>query len=43
MYSDSSSPEVCRLAAELHADKYRYLLNIARRNAASEADAEEAT
>jgi RNA polymerase sigma factor (sigma-70 family) len=43
MYSDSSSPEVRRLAAELHADKYRYLLNIARRNAASEADAEEAT
>jgi Sigma-70 region 2 len=43
MYSDSSSPEVRRLAAELHADKYRYLLNIARRNAASKADAEEAT
>jgi RNA polymerase sigma factor (sigma-70 family) len=43
MYSDSSSPEVRRLAAELHAEKYRYLLNIARRNAASEADAEEAT
>jgi RNA polymerase sigma factor (sigma-70 family) len=43
MYSDSSSPEVRRLAASLHADKYRYLLNIARRNAASEADAEEAT
>jgi RNA polymerase sigma factor (sigma-70 family) len=43
MYSDSSSPEVRRLAAELHADKYRYLLNIARHNAASEADAEEAT
>jgi RNA polymerase sigma factor (sigma-70 family) len=43
MYSDSSSPEVRRLAAGLHADKYRYLLNIARRNAATEADAEEAT
>jgi DNA-directed RNA polymerase specialized sigma24 family protein len=42
MYSDSSSPEVRRLAAELHADKYRYLLSIARRNAATEADAEEA-
>jgi RNA polymerase sigma factor (sigma-70 family) len=42
-HQESSSEEVRRLAAELHADKYRYLLNIARRNAASEADAEEAT
>ncbi len=42
MYSDSSSPEVHRLAAELYADKYRYLMKIARRNAVNEADAEEA-
>jgi RNA polymerase sigma factor (sigma-70 family) len=42
-YSESSTEEVRRLAAELYPDKYRYLLNIARRNAASEADAEEAT
>jgi DNA-directed RNA polymerase specialized sigma24 family protein len=43
MYSDSSSPEVHRLAAELYADKRAYLLRIAERNAASAADAEEAT
>jgi RNA polymerase sigma factor (sigma-70 family) len=42
-HQESSSEEVRRLAAELHADRYRYLLNIARRNAASDADAEEAT
>jgi RNA polymerase sigma factor (sigma-70 family) len=42
-HQESCSEEVRRLAAELHADKYRYLLNIARRNAVSEADAEEAT
>jgi RNA polymerase sigma factor (sigma-70 family) len=42
-HQESSTEEVHRLAAELHADKYRYLLSIARRNAASEADAEEAT
>jgi RNA polymerase sigma factor (sigma-70 family) len=42
-YSESTTEEVRRLAAELYADRYRYLLNIARRNAASEADAEEAT
>jgi RNA polymerase sigma factor (sigma-70 family) len=42
-HQESSSEEVRRLAAELHADKYRYLLSIARRNAASDADAEEAT
>jgi RNA polymerase sigma factor (sigma-70 family) len=42
-HQESSSEEVRRLAAELHADKYRYLLNIARRNAACDADAEEAT
>jgi RNA polymerase sigma factor (sigma-70 family) len=42
-YTEGSTEEVRRLAAELHADRYRYLLNIARRNAASEADAEEAT
>jgi RNA polymerase sigma factor (sigma-70 family) len=42
-HQESSSEEVHRLTAELHAGKYRYLLNIARRNAASEADAEEAT
>jgi DNA-directed RNA polymerase specialized sigma24 family protein len=42
-HRESSSEEVYRLAAELHAERYRYLLNIARGNAASEADAEEAT
>jgi RNA polymerase sigma factor (sigma-70 family) len=42
-YPESSNEEVRQSAAELHADRYRYLLNIARRNAASEADAEEAT
>lgn len=42
-YSESSTEEARRLAAELYADNYRHLLRIARRNAASEADAEEAT
>ncbi len=42
MYSQSSSPEVHRLAAELYADKRAYLLRIAERNAACDADAEEA-
>jgi RNA polymerase sigma factor (sigma-70 family) len=42
-HSQSTTAEVRDIAAELYADRYRYLLNIARRNAASEADAEEAT
>jgi RNA polymerase sigma factor (sigma-70 family) len=40
--SDCSTPEIHRLAAELYADKRLYLLRIARRNAATETDAEEA-
>jgi DNA-directed RNA polymerase specialized sigma24 family protein len=42
-HPESTTEEVRDIAAELYADRYRYLLNIARRNAASEADAEEAT
>jgi RNA polymerase sigma factor (sigma-70 family) len=42
MYRDRSQPQVRRLAAELYATKRDYLLAIARKNAHTEADAEEA-
>jgi RNA polymerase sigma factor (sigma-70 family) len=42
MYRDRSQPQVRRLATELFADRHDYLLAIARKNAHTEADAEEA-
>jgi RNA polymerase sigma factor (sigma-70 family) len=41
-YPESTTEEVREIAAELYAGRYRYLLRIARRNAATAADAEEA-
>jgi RNA polymerase sigma factor (sigma-70 family) len=42
MYEKSETTEVRPLAAEIYETRYAYLLRIARRNAASAADAEEA-
>jgi RNA polymerase sigma factor (sigma-70 family) len=42
MYRDTAQPQVRRLAAELYAEKYDYLLSIARRNAHTDADAADA-
>jgi RNA polymerase sigma factor (sigma-70 family) len=42
MYRDAAQPQVRRLAAELYAESYDYLLAIARRNAHTETDAAEA-
>ena len=42
MYQDTAQPQVRRLAAELYADKYDYLLAVARRNAHTDADAADA-
>jgi DNA-directed RNA polymerase specialized sigma24 family protein len=41
-YSESTTEEVRRLAGEIYTERYAYLLRIAKRNAASAADAEEA-
>lgn len=41
-YPESSAPEVHRLAADIYTERHAYLLKIARRNAATDADAEEA-
>jgi DNA-directed RNA polymerase specialized sigma24 family protein len=41
-YSESSTEEVRKLAGEIYTERYAYLLRIAKRNAASAADAEEA-
>jgi DNA-directed RNA polymerase specialized sigma24 family protein len=42
MYQDAAQPQVRQLATELYADHHDYLLAIARKNAHTEADAEEA-
>jgi DNA-directed RNA polymerase specialized sigma24 family protein len=42
MYADRSQTQVRELAAKLFAERHDYLLNIARKNAHTESDAEEA-
>jgi RNA polymerase sigma factor (sigma-70 family) len=42
MYEENQTDEVRRLAGEIYETRYAYLLRIARRNAASRSDAEEA-
>ncbi len=42
MYEKDRTTEAQRLASEIYGEKYTYLLRIAKRNAATEADAEEA-